>query len=196
MIELLKERYDETWGAREDAAGPDSSDGTDSMDDSCEKQAVPASVPEAERRMQAVLVTGEPYTERKSTFQVLSRPAGPALSGSAARVCRDLPTAAMCYRLRLRQQCKHGWHSAPCVSGVREHVGCGGAGGCDQHSAGAQLHAYMQSPGRVARKEGTESFVKLSGPKGPTHSCVECACLAQLAQNPRESGPSCVPAGT
>lgn len=70
MCELLKERYEEAWGTQQDQEEDSSSSPADEPAVEEAGQESKDQGNEDERRMAAVMVTGEPYTERKSTFQV------------------------------------------------------------------------------------------------------------------------------
>lgn len=72
MIELLKERFDVTWG--DDDVLDDHDMHTDSLQSGEQEQKPSDAMDEAMCRMSRVIVTGEPYTERKSAFQVSTPP--------------------------------------------------------------------------------------------------------------------------
>ena len=75
MIELLKERFDATWG--DDDVPGDHEMPTDSLPQGEHEQKSSDAMDEAMSRMCRVIVTGEPYLERKSAFQVITSPHQP-----------------------------------------------------------------------------------------------------------------------
>lgn len=71
MCELLKERYEETLGTQLEPEEDDNSNQADEAAGAAHAAHEGRDQEsEDERRMAAAMVTGEPYTERKSTFQV------------------------------------------------------------------------------------------------------------------------------
>lgn len=73
MCELLKERYEEAWGEQHEQEDRDASPAEEAGDaDWAHSESTDQQGNAEERRMAALIVTGEPYTERKSTFQVNS----------------------------------------------------------------------------------------------------------------------------
>lgn len=78
MIELLKERFDETWGDDDDPGDTSTPNGVSSPREADQSQ--PPDMDDAMGRMAGVIVTGEPYMERKSAFQVTSQSAPEVVS--------------------------------------------------------------------------------------------------------------------
>lgn len=69
MCELLKERYEESWGMQQE----DENSKADAEPETAWQETETKNQQSADQqRIAAIIVTGEPYIERKSTFQVLA----------------------------------------------------------------------------------------------------------------------------
>ena len=74
MCELLKDRYEDSWGEQQEQEGesvatPEEEAAEDAAGAQEQRPEQPGN--DEEQRMATAIVTGEAYTERKSTFQVL-----------------------------------------------------------------------------------------------------------------------------